>query len=208
MRTGRSFSAVALRRRRHAGERESEIRGGLLEHGARRRLRARRTSRRCRLGAPPTARSPRPVHVLARFQQPVDGHERVVLMVADQIAGRPARRRSRVPADATPRTRARTVRRSRRARDRTSRPSETRASSRRCRTAASAVPRIRECRRDDPAARTCRARAAGTPAPSSRRTSRRDTCRAFTVNAAVARCTVMPVLSSASTNFVAVRKSG
>ena len=71
-----------------------------------------------------------------------------------------------------------TGRRSRRGCDRTSRPSGTRASSRRCRTAASAAHPDTRSRSGDPAARTCRARAGGTPAPSSRRTSRPDSsCR-------------------------------
>ena len=68
--------------------------------------------------------------------------------------------------------------------------------------------RIRDHVRDDPAARTCRARAAGTPAPSSRRTSRPDSVLPADLESRVARCTATFTSRSALTNLIAVRKSG
>ncbi len=142
-----------------------------------------------------------PVDLVAVLQQPVHDDEASFWAWLKQIARGAAGPVTVAGGARGTRSPSRTDRRSRRGCDRTSRPSDTRASSRRCRTAESAGRPDRRSRSDDPAARTCRARAGGTPAPPSRRSIRPDTSCPATSNAAVARCTVTPVLISVLTNF-------
>ncbi len=137
MRTGRSFSAAP------AAARPTPVNVRPRSAAACRSDRSAspaappRTSRRCRASCRSRGRAASRPSSPAR-QQPVDGDERVVLLMADQIARR-RRRPSMRPGGGVHAARpARTDRRSRRGCDRTSRPSETPASSRRCRTAASA----------------------------------------------------------------------
>ena len=88
-------------RRRHAGEHQPQIGRGLLEDRPRRAARTSRGDehRAGRAGRATGAAVGGPVHVVAGAQQAIDGHERVVLMVAHQIAGRrPPRRARRPPA--------------------------------------------------------------------------------------------------------------
>ena len=176
MRTATQLQRVAGGNGVHTGKRQAEIDRRLLEQRPRGRFR-RHVHR-----AGPGRRTAngtiaQPVHVLARPEQPVHRDERVVLVMADQVARRDAvgvnaeATRRGPPAAWLPPSASRTGHRSLRARGRTPRPSASPASSRRCRTAAWAAHRGTECRPDDPAARTCRGRAAGRPAPPSRRTS-------------------------------------